>query len=71
MIELADYGHDLSVRGPDRETHSLDTERLHNVRAERVVALVMRTLSVEVKIKIRQQGRETVRIVNDLNGPAP
>ena len=61
MVEFANHSYHLSIGRPDGKANTRDTQRIADVRAERVVALIMRAFPMKVQFKIAEDRRETDR----------
>src|SRR5581483_814157 len=65
LVEIADDGHELGIGRPHGETNSLDAFESGAVGAEGPPGFVESTFSMEVKIEVRDDGSETIRIFDD------
>ena len=70
-IEVADHADDIGIRRPHREANPRHALAVDQVRAHRVVALVVRAFAVKVEVEIGQQGREAVRVFDVLRRAHP
>ena len=71
VIEVAHQAHDFGVRSPYGKAHAANTIHGRDMRAERVVALVVRALAVEVNFEVADQRWKAIRIVDGLRATVP
>ena len=61
-IEIADDADALCVGRPDGELHATNAFNFADVRAERIVELVMRAFADQVQLEFGEHGRKGVRV---------
>ena len=64
LVEVAHYADHFGVRRPHGESYAPHAQALHNMRAHRAIALVLRALTVNVEIEIGDQARKSVRVLD-------
>ncbi len=56
IVEVTNYADHFGIRRPHREANAVDPGTLYDVRAHGAVALILRSLAVDVQIEIGDQG---------------